>query len=107
MIHTLSPPDRSETNATRLPSGLKRGWTSYAIPLVSRVARPPAIGIVYRSPRRSNTTVRPSGDTSSEIHDPFVVVKLAVRAADSGRSFFLAVSRPAPARPCAGSGLGV
>jgi hypothetical protein len=48
---------------------------------------------VYRSPNRSKTIVRPSGETSSEIHDPLLVVKLAVRAAASGRSFFFAVSR--------------
>ena len=46
MIQTLSPPLRSETNATFLPSGLKRGCMSYARPLVSRVAAPPVIGMV-------------------------------------------------------------
>ncbi len=44
MIQRFSPPLRSETKTTRLPSGERRGCASYAIPLVRRVARPPADG---------------------------------------------------------------
>ena len=43
---------------------------SHAIPCVSARASPPAIGITYRSPSRSNTSSRPSGLTSSAIHVP-------------------------------------
>lgn len=46
MIQRLSPPLRSEMNATFLPSGLNRGCMSYGSPLVSRVAAPPLIGMV-------------------------------------------------------------
>src|SRR5207253_11195468 len=61
------------------PSGDHRGIASNALPLVTRVACPPAIGSVYRSPRRSNTIVRPSELTSSEIHVPSVVVNEIAR----------------------------
>ena len=44
--HRLSPPSRSEMNAIVRPSGLQRGMQSHAIPLVRRVAVPPAIGMV-------------------------------------------------------------
>src|SRR5262245_45912643 len=57
------------------------------MPLVNRVARPPVIGMVYRSPSRSNTMVLPSGLTSSEIHVPRVAVNSALRDASSGRGF--------------------
>ena len=46
MIQMLSAPFRSEKKAMRFPSGLKRGWASKAIPLVSRVALPTVIGTV-------------------------------------------------------------
>ena len=62
---------------------------SYAWPLVMRVAVPPAMGSVYRSPSSSNTMVRPSGDTSSEIHEPSVVVKSSERVPMSGSDFVL------------------
>src|SRR5437867_2451651 len=88
MIHRLSPPLRSDTKTTRFPSGLNRGCTSIGMPLVKRVALPPSIGIVYRSPRRSKTIVLPSGLTSREIHEPLLVVKLTCRPTASGRSGF-------------------
>src|ERR1043165_5501618 len=50
-----------------------------------RVAFPPAIGIVYRSPRMSKTIVWPLGATSSEIHDASSVVNLSDRVVMSGR----------------------
>ena len=43
-IHTFSIPPRSLANAIHLPSGLNRGCTSYAVPLVMRRASPPAMG---------------------------------------------------------------
>jgi hypothetical protein len=46
MIHALSVPPRSVVNAMLLPSGDQRGWMSYAMPDVSRFARPPAFGRV-------------------------------------------------------------
>src|SRR5678815_996825 len=49
-----------------------------------RVALPPAIGIVYRSPRMSNTIVWPLGETSSEIQDASSVVNLRDRVVMSG-----------------------
>src|SRR5689334_18731993 len=55
------------------------------MPLVMRVAWPPAIGIVYRSPRMSKTIVWPFGETSSEIHDASSVVNLSVRDVMSGK----------------------
>jgi hypothetical protein len=45
-VQRFSPPLRSDTKTTFLPSGLNRGWASKAGPLVSRVAVPPAIGRV-------------------------------------------------------------
>src|SRR5437763_1605048 len=59
------------------------------MPLVRRVAVPPAIGSVYKSPSRSKTIVLPSGLTSTDIHDPFVVVKFTWRPTLSGKSGFL------------------
>src|SRR6266576_2154150 len=54
-----------------------------------RFASPPVGGIVYRSPRSSNTIVCPSGDTSSEIQVPSDVVKstlrVVFRGSESGR----------------------
>src|SRR2546427_8427320 len=49
-----------------------------------RVAVPPAIASVYRSPSSSNTMVRPSGETSSESHVPSEVVKSTLRVGVSG-----------------------
>src|SRR5688500_5048770 len=86
MVQTLSPPSRSDVKTMSLPSGLNRGCASNAMPLVSCVASPPAIGTVYKSPSRSNTTVRPSGDTSTDIQDPSSVSIEMVRAGSSGRS---------------------
>ena len=60
----LSPPARSEVKLILEPSGLNRGCTSYEGPEVNRVALPPLIGSVYRSPSTSNTSVFPSGLTS-------------------------------------------
>src|SRR6185503_10892512 len=77
---------------TLRPSGEKRGWPSNGIPLVSAVAVPPAIGTVYRSPSRSKTMVRPSGDTSSEIHVPSSVSRLIDRVGTSSRSGFRAAA---------------
>src|SRR6185436_13296829 len=57
------------------------------MPLVMRVAFPPAIGIVYRSPRMSKTIVWPLGETSSEIQDASSVVNLSDRVVMSGRPF--------------------
>src|SRR5262245_43433735 len=72
----LSPPLRSLTKTIVLPSGEKCGWPSNAWPLVIRVAFPPAIGTVYRSPRMSKTIVWPFGDTSTVSHVPSSVVNL-------------------------------
>src|SRR5687767_12831343 len=63
------------------------------MPLVMRVARPPAIGSVYTSPSRSNTRVEPSGDTSRFIHVPSEVSKLIVRALASVRPSRRVLSR--------------
>ena len=46
IVHRLSPPLRSEMNATDSPSGLNRGCTSKAIPVSSGDALPPVIGMV-------------------------------------------------------------
>ena len=43
---------------------------------MSAVAFPPVMGIVYSFPSMSNTMLCPSGDTSSEIQVPVVVVKV-------------------------------
>src|SRR5213075_1508713 len=92
---TFSAPLRSDKKTIRLPSGDQRGCESNAGPEVMRVAVPPATGIVYRSPRSSNTMVLPSGETSSDIHVASDVSKLTVRAVFSGKesSLTLVVSR--------------
>ena len=46
MMWIASPPLRSEVKTTRVPSGLKRGCPSKAMPRVSGVAVPPVIGMV-------------------------------------------------------------
>src|SRR2546422_5807137 len=74
-----------------------------------RVAVPPAIASVYRSPSSSNTIVRPSGETSSESHVPSEVVKSTLRVGVSGsESVFLravsAAGLAAGAGCCAGLG---
>jgi hypothetical protein len=56
-----------------------RGMSSKAIPSVRRVACPPDMGTVYRSPSKSNVTISPSGETSKEIQVPSSVVKRRVR----------------------------
>src|SRR6188474_2635453 len=86
MVQTLSPPSRSDVNTTDLPSGEKRGCASYIMPFVNCVAVPPAMGSVYRSPRRSKTIDRPSGLTSSEIQVPSSVSRLKLRVLTSDRS---------------------
>ncbi len=78
------------------PSGLKRGWASKAMPLVILVAVPPAIGIVYKSPRRSNTIVWPSGLTSSDIQLTSVALNFAERSALSGSGSFFPLPLPLP-----------
>jgi len=45
---------------------------------------PPASGSVYRSPSSSNTTVCPSGDTSSDIQVPSDVMKSTARVGFKG-----------------------
>jgi hypothetical protein len=45
-IQTFLEPLRSLTKAMRLPSGEKRGCWSQPVPLVMRVACPPAMGSV-------------------------------------------------------------
>lgn len=82
--------ERSETNNTFSPSGLKRGCASKAMPAVSWRASPPERGRRYRSPSRSNTMVCPSGLTSREIQVPSSVSIWTVRPGSSGRllSFF-------------------
>jgi len=85
MSQTRSPPLRSEVKTTFVPSGLKRGCPSTAIPWVSCVAVPPLAGIVYRSPSRSKTSVCPSGLMSTDIHEPSVVVNSTVRVGSRGR----------------------
>src|SRR6476646_5178812 len=73
------------------PSGENRGWPSNPIPLVMRVALPPLMGTVYRSPSRSKTMVLPSGETSSDIQVPSSVVNDAWRVGRIGRSVLGAV----------------
>src|SRR5262245_41343766 len=96
MIQTLSPPLRSETNTIFFPSGLKRGAASNARPVVNAVALPPEIGIVYRSPSRSKTMVRPSGLTSTDIQLPLVAVNSALRFASRGSGLDGALGAAAP-----------
>src|SRR4029079_10240359 len=60
-----------------------------------RVAFPPAIGIVYRSPRMSNAMVFPSGETSREIHDASSVVNLSERVVMSGNELVRVAARTA------------
>src|SRR2546427_12319777 len=74
-----------------------------------RVAVPPAIASVYRSPSSSNTMVRPSGETSSESHVPSEVVKSTLRVGVSGSESVLlravsAAGFAAGAGCCAGFG---
>ena len=58
-----------------------------------RVAVPPAIGSVYRSPRMSKHIVRPSGETSSEIQVASSVVKRSARGVASGSELVRAAAR--------------
>src|SRR5262245_3467016 len=95
--HRFSAPLRSLMKTRLLPSGEKRGWLSKDRPPTIRLAWPPAIGSVYRSPSRSNTMVWPSGETSRDIHVPSSVVNSRVSAVLSGSSsssFFLSCSSP-------------
>src|SRR5262252_2579312 len=69
-----------------------------------RVADPPVIGSVYRSPRRSNTSVRPSGDTSTDIQVPSSVVNLRGRVGTSGSPPPPPPAPPPPAPRCAATG---
>ena len=46
MMWMPSPPLRSEVKTTRVPSGLKRGCPSKAMPWVRGVAVPPVMGMV-------------------------------------------------------------
>ena len=92
MTQTFWPPLRSEVKTIRVPSGEKRGWASNAMPDVIRVASPPVIGTVKRSPRWSKTMVVPSGLTSSEIHEPSVMSIARVRSEGRGRSSSLSES---------------
>src|SRR5712671_1602719 len=73
------------------------------MPCVRRGALPPVMGSEYRSPRRSNTSVFPSGETSSEIQVPFVVVKVWVRAVLSGSPAVGGLDGVAPGASCAAS----
>src|SRR6185436_16757876 len=73
------------TKTIFLPSGDHLGCPSNAMPRVSGVAVPPVIGIVYRSPNKSNTSVCPSGDTSTDIHCPTFVVNVSLRPGRRGR----------------------
>jgi hypothetical protein len=45
MTQMLSPPSRSEVNATHFPSGDQRGCTSHDTPPDRSRARPPSAGI--------------------------------------------------------------
>ncbi len=89
-VQRLSPPLRSDTKTIFAPSGLKRGCVSNAIPSVIRVAVPPSMGSVNRSPSMSKTSERPSGLTSSESQEPSSVSRRTERAASSGRLPFSA-----------------
>src|SRR2546428_13742477 len=61
-----------------------------------RVAVPPVIAIVYKSPSSSKTMLRPSGETSSEIQVPSCVSNSTLRVGVSGRlSFFVVESAAA------------
>src|SRR5687767_1238138 len=50
-----------------------------------RLALPPSIGIVYKSPSKSNTICLPSGETSSDIQVALVAVNSALRDATNGK----------------------
>src|SRR6266851_2098042 len=91
----FSAPLRSDRKTMCLPSGDQRGCESKLGPEVIRVAAPPVIGIVYRSPSNSKTMVLPSGDTSRDIHVPSDVSKLTLRVIGNGSesSLILTVSR--------------
>src|SRR5690348_11133948 len=106
----FSAPLRSERKTICLPSRDQRGWESNAGPEVIRVAVPPAMGMVYRSPTSSNTMVLPSGETSRDIQVPSDVENDTVRVVLSGRSpFFLPVSaraRTSGEAARAGAGVG-
>ena len=82
LLATVSPaadkPKAKDAKAIHFPSGEKRGCTSYPAPLVIRVAVPPPMGSVYRSPTSEKTILPPSGDTSSGIHVALSVVKAIV-----------------------------
>ena len=56
-----------------MPSGLKRGQSSVAGPLVTRVASPPAAGSTHRSPRRATAIRSPSGLTQTCSPPPVIV----------------------------------
>ena len=92
----------------RDPSGENRGWASNAIPEVSWVASPPAMGTVKRSPRKSKTMVSPSGLTSSEIQLPSVMSRGTSRSTSRGRPVSSGSSTASSSAPadCAGAALG-
>src|SRR5262245_55281670 len=57
-----------------------------------RLAFPPPIGSVYRSPSSSNRIVRPSGERSRETQVPSVAVKRRFRLGMSGRELAFAAA---------------
>ena len=75
VVQRLSLPSRSDTNRIARPSGENRGCDAKSGPVTIGVARPPVRGMLYSSPTRSNTMVRPSREMSGDIHVPSVVVK--------------------------------
>src|SRR5688572_8306347 len=61
------PPVRSETNATVLPSGEKRGCDSFAECETSNRASPPASGADHRSPPDANAISERSGAMAGSV----------------------------------------
>jgi hypothetical protein len=61
MMNTQLEPVRFEANAIRRPSGDQTGSESVASWAVSRVAVPPSLLTVHRSPAQAKARVRPSG----------------------------------------------
>src|SRR5262249_47197226 len=95
-------PLRSEMNAMLLPSGEIRGWVLMAMPLswVRHSACPPEIAILYIWPSRSKTIQLPSGDTSSAVQVPSLVVKSISRVLPRG----LVTSQLVSGGTCAAAG---
>src|SRR2546422_701095 len=70
IAHTDWPSSRADANAISLSSGDQVGWRASLKRSVMRVAVPPEDGSVQMLPCMSMASVRPSGDTPTDIDVP-------------------------------------